>query len=69
MRCCKPGCGDPTAARLTYDHAGATAWIDDPGADGGWSLCASHANRLRLPQGWTMLDRRTPAAARALLAS
>jgi len=69
MRCCKPGCGGPTAARLTYDHAGAKAWVDDPGGDGGWSLCASHADRLRLPNGWTMVDRRVSRPARALLAS
>ena len=69
MRCCKPGCGAPTAARLTYDHGGATAWVDDPGDEGGWSLCASHADRLRLPTGWTMVDRRVRAAARSLLAS
>ena len=76
MRCCKPGCGAPTAARLTYDHGGATAWVDDPGGEGGWSLCATHADRLRLPTGWTMVDRRlgshgerVPGAARSLLAS
>ncbi len=72
MRCCKPGCGDPTAARLTYDHAGATAWVDDPGGEGGWSLCVSHANRLRLPTGWTMVDRRVAPVVRhtrSLLAS
>ena len=72
MRCCKPGCGAPTAARLTYDHAGATAWVDDPGGEGGWSLCGSHADRLRLPTGWTMVDRRVAPVARdtrSLLAS
>jgi hypothetical protein len=69
MRCCKPGCGGPAAARLTYDHAGAMAWVDDPGGDGGWSLCARHADRLRPPNGWTLVDRRTPRPARALLAS
>lgn len=45
------------------------AWVDDPGGDGGWSLCAGHADRLRLPNGWTLVDRRTPRPARALLAS
>lgn len=69
MRCCKPGCGGPAAARLTYDHGGAMAWVDDPGGDGGWSLCAGHADRLRLPKGWTLVDRRTPRPGRALLAS
>lgn len=69
MRCCKPGCGAPTAARLTYDHAGATAWVDDPGGDGGWALCARHADRLGLPKGWTLVDRRAPRGTRTLLAS
>jgi len=45
------------------------AWVDDPGGDGGWSLCAGHADRLRPPNGWTLVDRRTPRPARALLAS
>ena len=69
MRCCKPGCGAPTAARLTYDHGAATAWVDDPGGDGGWSLCAAHADRLRLPTGWTMVDQRRVRETRSLLAS
>jgi len=69
MRCCKPGCGAPTAARLTYDHAAAKAWVDDPGGEGGWSLCASHADRLRLPTGWTMVDQRQGGASQSLLAS
>lgn len=69
MRCCKPGCGGPTAARLTYDHQGATAWVDNPGGDGGWPLCGTHADRLRVPTGWTMVDRRRRPDARPLLAS
>jgi Protein of unknown function (DUF3499) len=69
MRCCKPGCGAPTAARLTYDHGGATAWVDDPGGEGGWSLCATHADRLRVPTGWAMIDRRVRRETRPLLAS
>jgi hypothetical protein len=49
---------------MTYDYASRTVWIDtidsnpDPGAS--WSLCAPHAQTLRVPVGWARNDRRTP---------
>jgi len=63
LRCARPLCGAPAVARLTYDHAGATAWLDELGAEGGWSLCVRHADSLRVPVGWVCHDRRPASAA------
>ena len=62
--CARPGCQGQTAAWLTYDYAGQRVWLDDVASPDGdqWALCASHASRLRAPQGWTQVDRRvTPS--------
>jgi hypothetical protein len=48
-------------AWLSYDYAGQRVWLDDPGIDLGGhhsALCAAHAGRLRVPQGWSCQDRR-----------
>lgn len=61
-RCARPGCGGVATAWLSYDYAGMRVWLDDPGADTGGhhsALCATHAGRLRPPQGWSCQDRRT----------
>lgn len=63
--CVKPGCGGSAAALLSYDHAGRTAWLDDPHLEGGWALCAAHAGRLSVPNGWVRVDRRNSAHALA----
>jgi hypothetical protein len=65
--CARPGCAGAAAAWLTYDYAGQQVWLDDrPGALPGdqWGLCAAHAGRLRVPRGWTEVDRRVARADR-----
>ena len=64
--CARPGCEGLTAAWLTYDYAGRRVWLDDAPSAGGdqWGLCSGHARRLRPPQGWVQLDRRSEEAAR-----
>ncbi|HEX6392444.1 MAG TPA: DUF3499 family protein [Acidimicrobiales bacterium] len=65
--CARPGCQGSTAAWLTYDYQGQRVWLDDsPAPDGGdqWALCAGHAGRLRVPQGWTQVDRRVTRPSR-----
>jgi hypothetical protein len=59
-QCARPGCGGPASAVLTYHYASRTVWLDDPGeVDGSaWSLCASHADGLKVPLGWASDDRR-----------
>lgn len=69
--CARPGCGGVAAAWLSYDYARQRVWLDDPGADPAGhhsALCATHAARLRPPQGWTCQDRRSPGAPPPLFA-
>jgi hypothetical protein len=74
--CARPGCQGPAAAWLTYAYGTRQVWLDDPGhrpgqVDGDrWALCAGHAARLKVPQGWSQVDRRTgqpPPHLRALV--
>ncbi len=66
-RCARPGCHGTVAAWLTYDYASRQVWLDDHRADAGdrWPLCSGHAGRLKAPQGWQQLDRRTRPAPEA----
>jgi hypothetical protein len=63
--CARPGCLGPVTAWLSYDYGRSTAWLDPPLATGDgshWGLCRDHADRLRVPVGWTCEDRRHGAA-------
>lgn len=66
--CARPACGAPAVATLAYDYASRTVWLG-PLADAAHpsthDLCAGHADRLSVPLGWDLDDRRHPAAARA----
>jgi hypothetical protein len=59
--CARPGCQGPAAAWLTYAYGDSQVWLDDHSDGGGdrWPLCASHAERLKVPRGWSQVDRRT----------
>ncbi len=49
---------------MTYGYAARSAWIDDLDPDqspAGYDLCAEHADRLSVPQGWQREDRRVVA--------
>ena len=60
--CVRPTCATPAVASLRYDYAQRTAWLEDPGPGaliiGAWPLCAVHADGLRVPSGWTLIDNR-----------
>jgi hypothetical protein len=59
--CARPGCNEMAAATLTYDYAARTAWLDHAAPEGhpmSHDLCAAHADGLRVPQGWSLQDRR-----------
>jgi hypothetical protein len=59
--CARPGCSDTAAATLTYNYGDRTAWLDHPIAEphpGAHDLCVDHADRLRVPMGWSLQDRR-----------
>ena len=56
-------CSSRATSLLTYDHAGAEAYLDDARGDEqrheGMTLCAVHAQRFTAPRGWELLDRRS----------
>ena len=58
--CARPGCSGTGAALLTYDYATRTVWLDPLGEvlPGAWSVCAAHADGLKVPMGWGLHDRR-----------
>lgn len=47
---------------MTYDYSRRAAWLDLPGNEpdpaAALGLCATHAERLRVPLGWASEDRR-----------
>ncbi len=62
-RCARPLCGIEASATLTYDYANASVRIDAASPIGhpmDHDLCADHADRLVVPRGWEMEDRRRP---------
>ncbi len=58
--CMRPGCELAAAARLTFDPVSCQAWldvlVDRPGS--AQEVCELHADRLTLPRGWMLCDRR-----------
>lgn len=59
--CARPACGQPANATLTYDYAGGAAWLDrlaDEAHPMTHDLCDRHAERLSVPNGWRLEDRR-----------
>jgi hypothetical protein len=46
---------------MSYGYTARTAWLDELQPErtpAGYDLCADHADRLRVPQGWELADRR-----------
>lgn len=63
--CIKTGCRWPAVATLSYRYATAEVWLADlsdphPATH---DLCPHHADDLRVPRGWTLVDDRRPAQA------
>jgi hypothetical protein len=61
--CSRPACAGKPAAWLAYDYGSRCAWIDDEvggpaDRSSRWPLCERHANNLRVPRGWSCVDRR-----------
>jgi hypothetical protein len=51
---------------LTYHYASGTAWLDALAGERephGYDLCHRHAERVRVPHGWHLVDRRAAVAA------
>lgn len=57
----RPGCDRDAAARLTYDTIGCQVWLDDLAERTGRNqeICVLHAERLTVPRGWALEDRRS----------
>jgi len=71
-QCARPGCSQPAVATLTYDYGHQAAWLDRLSPESHpmtHDLCDTHADRLSVPQGWRLENRRmivpitSPAAA------
>ncbi len=58
--CSRPACQRQPVATLTYDYASRVATIDDlaPAHPMQYDLCAAHTDRLSVPNGWELVDRR-----------
>ncbi|MDH3706157.1 MAG: DUF3499 domain-containing protein [Acidimicrobiia bacterium] len=59
--CARPTCAEPAATTLSYDYAASTVWVDHLEVDDhpmNHDLCLGHADRLVVPQGWLLEDRR-----------
>lgn len=56
----RPGCDRPAAARLSYDPVSCELWLDELPARTApvQELCEFHVERLTVPRGWTVTDRR-----------
>lgn len=63
--CARPGCAQPAVATLTYDYKNQAAWLDRLAVEAHpmtHDLCPAHSDRLSVPQGWLLDDRRAVAA-------
>ncbi len=60
----RPGCDRPAVARLSYDPVTCAVWLDDIAERVGRNqeICALHAERLTVPRGWELADRRAEQA-------
>jgi hypothetical protein len=63
-RCARPDCALAATASFSYDYRTRTVWLDDgpAPAPSHHDLCGGHAERLRVPHGWQLIDRRAAVA-------
>ena len=61
--CSRPGCQRAPSATLTYDYAAGVATVEQlaPPHPMQYDLCQLHTERLSVPNGWTLVDRRVVA--------
>lgn len=65
-QCSRTGCASPAVATLAYQYGEARVWIDvlaDERDPHSYDLCARHAARVSVPNGWHLDDRRVPELA------
>ena len=64
-KCARPGCANAAVATLTYDYRNSSAWLEKLAAEPHpmtHDLCQAHADRLTVPVGWRLEDRRAVAS-------
>ncbi len=60
-QCSRTGCAERATVTLTYVYARSHVWLDDLSRDRdphAYDLCDRHADRLSVPSGWSLSDRR-----------
>lgn len=60
-QCSRPTCSETAAATLSYDYGSGEAWIGPLTAERDphdYDLCRRHADRVRVPYGWSFRDHR-----------
>ena len=60
-QCSRTGCAAPARVTLEYHYGQRVVWLDDLHEDRDphhYDLCQRHADRLRVPSGWRLEDRR-----------
>lgn len=65
--CVKTGCLWPAVATLSYRYSSSEAWLTDLTEEPDPSthdLCPHHADQMRVPVGWTLIDDRNPVEPR-----
>ncbi len=59
--CTRTGCSERAEVTLTYDYSQSHAWIETLSAERDphtYDMCTRHAERLSVPTGWHLDDRR-----------
>jgi hypothetical protein len=60
-QCTRTGCSERAEVTLTYDYGQSRAWLEALSAERDphtYDMCARHAERLSVPSGWHLDDRR-----------
>ena len=60
-QCSRTGCSERAVVTLTYHYGRSQVWLDDltPERDPhAYDLCGRHGERLSVPSGWYLDDRR-----------
>lgn len=60
-QCCKSSCSELSTITLTFQYSRALAWIDDLTYERdphSYDLCERHGQRMTVPTGWRLEDRR-----------
>jgi len=61
-QCSRTGCAEVAAVTLSYQYARSIVWLDDLIAERdphNYDLCQRHTDRLSVPNGWRLEDRRS----------